>query len=298
MNASKGSSQGPTKFNAERKDAWLVQVARDLAVTAAALRIATTLACSYVNSTTWLAWPSLETLARVTGLRDSTTREALKLLSDREHLAILHARGRGKVNRYRPMLRKTAAAAAVSGDEKTAATAEKKTPLQRKENRRYSGDRTYGIEPREENPLSRAARDEGEIPPVELSEKERAARALPRLIKDKNGDEYEITHLRERFEYFFSLSPNQDARKMTWVVYLSAIISGQTTPDELDEGMKRYRTRGQTKWSRADRWIREKRYDDPAPAYDSQPAPTRPSSAPINLAQKMRNLARLTQRSE
>jgi DNA-binding MarR family transcriptional regulator len=83
---------------------WLDQVAADVNITSAGFRLAYILA-GYINRTTGLAWPTQETLARVTGLTDRTVRSLTADLIKGGHIECKNSRGRHRPNLYRLVLK-------------------------------------------------------------------------------------------------------------------------------------------------------------------------------------------------
>ncbi len=82
------------------KESWLKIVASHPNLSGADYAIAIMI-CTYVNSRTREAWPSLETLAQDTNRAPSTAWRSVERLEKLELLEITRARGRTRSHRYR-----------------------------------------------------------------------------------------------------------------------------------------------------------------------------------------------------
>jgi hypothetical protein len=81
---------------------WCKQIARDPTLSANAVSVGIIIALEYLNSESWVAFPSYATLANEIGSKEDTAIAAVKALIGAGHLAIVvpGQKGRGKPNHY------------------------------------------------------------------------------------------------------------------------------------------------------------------------------------------------------
>lgn len=93
------------RFTAE-KLAWLEQIATSPDLSPLAKVVAFIIGTKYLNRETGDAWPAIETLAADAGKGKTQVQEAAKTLQASGHITItVTPGGRGKTNRYRPVLK-------------------------------------------------------------------------------------------------------------------------------------------------------------------------------------------------
>jgi hypothetical protein len=84
---------------------WLGGIMPDKEVPSSAFEVAYAIG-QYLNRETGEAFPSTDTIARDTGLSQSTVRDAVALLHNLGHLHVTWgSRGRGHPNKYRPIIK-------------------------------------------------------------------------------------------------------------------------------------------------------------------------------------------------
>jgi hypothetical protein len=85
------------------KEGWLKEIARHRDLSGADYAVAIILS-TYLNSRTYEAWPSLNTLAADTNRNRSTVWRSIKRLERLHLLQVTRAPGRSRSNRYKPLL--------------------------------------------------------------------------------------------------------------------------------------------------------------------------------------------------
>jgi len=89
---------------AKRREHWQRQIVADTAAPESAVRVAMAISWHMSRKHYGLAWPSITTLAKLTGLHERTVIRAIKWLEAAKHLKVTR-RERRVANRYMPILR-------------------------------------------------------------------------------------------------------------------------------------------------------------------------------------------------
>ena len=83
------------------KEGWLMAIASYPNLSGSDCAVAITIA-KHLNTTLNEAWPSMETIAKLTNRKQCTVWRSIRRLEQLGLLTVLHSRGRHRSNRYRP----------------------------------------------------------------------------------------------------------------------------------------------------------------------------------------------------
>lgn len=265
-NMDEDNPKNKTNERARHKFRWLNQIARDPSVSDATFRLAFLLS-NFFSREDGTAWPSQETLARLLGKSIRAVRTASDALAVFGYLAIEVSRGRGRSNRYRPILKNRLETSGFEcgkaeedfrfSDQKTGSPAHEKRKNSDKKtgrilptnsiNRTY--ERTYSL---------RESDHRNEFSDNKMPAKKEGLSKVSHLAKQKQ--------IEAGFAEFWSVWPRKVARADAERAYGRAVKAG-ADPAAVLEGARRYAAevvgREEKFIAHASTWLNGRRWLDP-----------------------------------